>query len=282
MIVTVTPNPALDLTWHTERAVPGGTHRVDAALVRAGGKGLNVARVAHAQGAEVLAVTTAGGAVGGELAAELAMSGVPHRLVPVTAETRRSAAIVDESLGDTMIFNERGVAPTPAEWASFERAVREALDRARVVVVSGSLPPGADPGLVRALVETARSRGIRSIVDVSGPALLAAADAGADLVKPNRSELAEATGFDDPVAGARALLARGAGRVLCSLGADGMLLLGREGAPRRVRLPEPLAGNPTGAGAAAVAAGAGGGGPPPPPAPAARAPRPHPASRRGR
>ena len=55
MILTVTPNPALDLTWHVDRLTVGGTHRADAGAARAGGKGLNVARVAHAQGAAVLA-----------------------------------------------------------------------------------------------------------------------------------------------------------------------------------------------------------------------------------
>ncbi|MDF2509938.1 MAG: ribokinase, partial [Microbacterium sp.] len=111
MILTVTPNPALDLTWHVDRLVEGGTHRADAGVARAGGKGLNVARVAHAEGAEVLAVTTAGGRTGEEFAAELGASGVPHALVAVAAETRRSVAVVDESAGDTTIINERGVNP---------------------------------------------------------------------------------------------------------------------------------------------------------------------------
>ena len=41
MIVTVTPNPALDLTWHVDRLETGETHRADAGVSRAGGKGLN-------------------------------------------------------------------------------------------------------------------------------------------------------------------------------------------------------------------------------------------------
>lgn len=256
MIVTVTPNPALDLTWRAERVVPGGSHRVDAALARAGGKGVNVARVAHAQGADVLAVTTAGGPVGEEFANELRESGVPHRLVPVAAETRRSAAIVDEALGDTMIFNERGTSPSPAEWAALLDEVQAALPGAGVLVVSGSLPRGADPGLVPRLLSLAADRGVPAVVDVSGPVMLAAASAGAALLKPNRAELADATGLDDPIEGARELLRLGARRVLCSLGAEGLLLVRAGVAPLRARLPEPLAGNPTGAGDAAVAAAA--------------------------
>ena len=47
MILTVTPNPAIDLTWHVDRLTPGATHRVPTGASRAGGKGLNAARVLH-------------------------------------------------------------------------------------------------------------------------------------------------------------------------------------------------------------------------------------------
>ncbi|HWU29037.1 MAG TPA: PfkB family carbohydrate kinase, partial [Microbacterium sp.] len=132
MIITVTPNPALDLTWRVAALEIGGVHRADAGKSRAGGKGLNVARVAHAQGASAVAITTSGGATGAEFAAELDASGVPHMLVPVTASTRRSIALVDEALGDTTIVNERGEAPTDAEWAALKDAVARALARASV------------------------------------------------------------------------------------------------------------------------------------------------------
>lgn len=251
MILTVTPNPAVDMTWVIDAVTPGGTHRADAAAIRAGGKGLNVARVAHAEGASVCAVTTVGGATGTELRAELEASGVPHLLVPVVAPTRRSAAWVDSALGDTTIVNERGVNPTSAEWAAFVAAVRAEAVGASVLVISGSLPPGAPESLLDDLI--AAGAGADVIVDTSGPAMLAAADAGAAVLKPNRHELAEATGIADPIAGARELLRRGAGLILLSMGADGMYAI-TEDTVLRARLPEPLAGNPTGAGDSAVAA----------------------------
>ncbi|WP_091228724.1 1-phosphofructokinase family hexose kinase [Microbacterium sp. 3J1] len=253
MIITVTPNPALDLTWHVDRLTPGGTHRADAGAVRAGGKGLNVARVLHAHGVSVLAVSTAGGRSGVELAAELGASGVPHRLVPVVGTTRQSVAIVDEQLGDTTIVNERGVNPTDPEWAALFGEVVDALPGARVLVVSGSLPPGAPDTLVPLLIGTARDAGVPVIVDTSGTAMLSAAEAGASVLKPNAAELAEATGIPDPVAGARSLIELGAALVLLSLGADGMLAVTASDVVH-ARLDEPLAGNPTGAGDAAVAA----------------------------
>lgn len=259
MIVTVTPNPALDLTWHVDRILPGGTHRADTGVARAGGKGLNVARVAHAHGASVRALATAGGPTGDEFAAELAASGVPHELIPVRGATRRSIALVDEHLGDTTIVNERGLNPGPEEWAALAEAVRRSLGdapvrgRKPVLVLSGSLPPGAPDGLLPDLIRLGRDVGATVIADTSGPALLAAADAGATVLKPNAAELAEATGIADPVAGACELLHRGASLVLVSRGADGMLAVTSEEIVR-ARLAEPLAGNPTGAGDAAVAA----------------------------
>lgn len=275
MIVTVTPNPALDLTWHVASLTVGDTHRADAGQVRAGGKGLNVARVAYAQGADAVAVTTTGGATGAEFAVELASSGVPHVLVPVAAFTRRSVAVVDEALGDTTIVNERGVAPSSTEWRTLREAVARALGAAgagapdphapgdapgdaRVLVISGSLPPGIPDDALPDLIRLGREAGATVIADTSGPALLTAADAGASVLKPNEHELRDATGLDDPVAGARELIRRGAGLVLLSLGADGMLAVTPTASGDvdvlHARLGEALAGNPTGAGDAAVAA----------------------------
>jgi len=253
VIVTVTANPALDLTWEIDRIEIGGTHRADTGAVRAGGKGLNVARVAHGQGFPVRAVTTCGGATGAELRDELADSGVPHVLVPVSAPTRRSVAWVDRALGDTTIVNERGVNPSAEEWVAFSALVREEAAAASVLVISGSFPPGAPDDLLPELIAAGAGRPV--IVDTSGPVLLTAADAGASVVKPNRAELLEATGLSDPIAGASELLRRGAGLVLLSLGADGMYAVTTDRV-LRARLPEPLAGNPTGAGDAAVAAAA--------------------------
>jgi hypothetical protein len=254
LIVTVTPNPALDMTWQVERLSVGESHRVGTGSARAGGKGLNVARVAAQQGADVVAVTTCGGSTGAEFAAELCSSGIPHVLVPVDPPTRRSVAIVDAATGDATVLNERGSDPGQAAWRALLAATTDAAAGAAVLVVSGSLPPGAPARVVPELVAIAAARGIPSIVDTSGAPLLAAARAGATVLKPNRAELAEATGIDDPVAAARTLLEHGTRLVLLSLGADGMLAVTPDAEPLHAHLPEVLAGNPTGAGDAAVAA----------------------------
>lgn len=258
MIVTVTPNPALDLTYPVDLVRLGDTNRVTAASVRAGGKGLNVARVVHQQGHHVLAIAPAGGASGREFADELATSSVNHLLIPVRAATRRTVAFVEQGANRTSIFTESGENHTADEWQLLTDAVASALPTAHCLVGSGSLPVGAPLDFYPRLVALATSSGVPSIIDTSGAGLLAAAAAGATVVKPNRHELAEATGISDPIAGARHLLALGAQLVLLSLGEDGMVALSRADPehPRVARLPRVLAGNPTGAGDAAVAAAA--------------------------
>lgn len=254
MILTVTPNPALDLTWHVDGLTPGATHRVPAAASRAGGKGVNVARVLHTTGHEVLALATAGGMTGAEFTADLAASGVPHRLLAVGAATRRSAAIVDDLRGETAILNEPGGRLESAEAASLVETASSLGVGASAVAVCGSLPPGFDAEQLGTLVGALVAAGVTVVADTSDAGLLAAARAGAHVLKPNREELEQATGNADPLDGARVLLALGARLVVVSLGADGLLVIGQAGAPLHARLPAPLHGNPTGAGDAAVAA----------------------------
>ncbi|MCR2792196.1 hexose kinase [Microbacterium sp. zg.Y625] len=256
MILTVTPNPALDCTWRVERLVPGDSHRVPTGAQRAGGKGINVARVLTGAGLDAFALTTAGGHSGEILAADLRAAGIPHRLIPVAAATRRSIAAVDDATGETTLLNEVGAALAADESAALFAGARTLATGADVTVISGSLPPGIDAGNVRALVADIAASGVTTIADVTGPALLAAAEAGAHVVKPNAVELRETTGSTGVVAGARMLRDRGAGLVVVSLGADGMLFVGGADphAVLRARLPRRLRGNATGAGDAAVAA----------------------------
>src|SRR3954449_6470576 len=95
VVLTVTPNPAVDVTYTVPGIHLGASHRVPAPLNRAGGKGLNVSRVAHQQGVPTLAIATVGGVTGELLRADLQTATIPHLLVPVAPETRRTIAFVD-------------------------------------------------------------------------------------------------------------------------------------------------------------------------------------------
>lgn len=260
MILTVTPNPALDVTYDVERLVPHASHRVLRVRERAGGKGVNVASVLALLGEPVLAAGLVGGTGGEQLRADLDRRGIRHDLHPGALPTRRTVTVVSAQDGDATAFNEPG-APWSPDLADelvlhVERLLR--VHRPSVLVVSGSVPPGFGGDRCAALVAAGHTAGCRVVLDTSRDALLEALPSGPDVIKPNRDELRAVTGTTDPVLGARALQGRGARHVLVSLGPEGMVLVDPDGPVLRARLEEPLRGNPTGAGDACVAAVAAG------------------------
>ena len=126
--------------------------------------------------------------------------------------------------------------------------------RARVAVLSGSLPPGFPADGYASLVRLCREAGAAVILDADSESLRLALGAGPDLVKPNRAELADATGSEDVADGVEALRALGGRDVLVSAGPDGLTWYAADGTAVRARLDGSLDGNPTGAGDAVVAA----------------------------
>ncbi|GAA0688692.1 1-phosphofructokinase family hexose kinase [Kitasatospora atroaurantiaca] len=253
MIVTVTLNAAVDVTYRLDRLDRHGSNRVREVAQRAGGKGVNVSRVLGALGHETVVTGLAGGAAGQALRADLAAAGLREELVPVAGETRRTVAVVEEADGDTTILLEPGPAVSPAEWSAFLTRYERLLAGAAAVVLSGSLPVGLPPDAYGVLVGLARAQRVPAVLDADGEALRGGLPAGPALVKPNAAELAAVTGAADPRAGAGWLRAAGAGSVVASLGPDGLLACTPQGS-WRARPPERVAGNPTGAGDAAVAA----------------------------
>lgn len=251
-ILCLATNPAIDITYTIDELRLGASHRVPTGLARAGGKGVNVARVLQQQGEPVLVVAPVGGPVRSIFVHDLDRSGIPHRLVDVEAPTRRTTAIV--TLASTTNLNERGTALGAEDWASVLEATRAELPSARVVVSSGSLPPETPEGLCAAVVELAADAGLPVVVDVGGDQLRHAVACGATAAKPNRHELLDAMGGSDPLDAARRLAAEGTGTVFASLDVEGMLAVLPDGRAWHARLDRVLDGNPTGAGDAAVAA----------------------------
>ncbi|MFF7405648.1 1-phosphofructokinase family hexose kinase [Streptomyces murinus] len=253
MILTVTLNTALDITYRVRSLRPHASHRVSEVIERPGGKGVNVGRVLAALGHEVTVTGFAGGGTGRAVRDGLARAeGLTDALVPVAGATRRTIAVVDEHSGDTTQLNEPGPQIAPAEWAMFLDRYAELLSGASAVALCGSLPPGVPVGAYAGLIRTARSLGVPVLLDTSGEPLRRGVAARPDIIKPNADELAELTGSHDPLRATEAARRRGAHTVVASLGAQGLLAVSPEGRWRAAP-PVTLHGNPTGAGDSAVA-----------------------------
>lgn len=251
MIVTLTPNPAVDVTYTVPRLSPGEVHRVQQVVESAGGKGVNVARVLAQLGRRVSCTGFLGGTAGETLEDLLIPAPVEQSWILVSGQTRRTVTVVDAS-GAT-VLNEPGPQVSSRDWERLAAHVLGLLSAGDVLVVSGSTPPGTDPGDLPDLVRSAVEMDVAVLADTSGPGLLEVAGAAPACLKPNEEELLAATGAPDVLTGARRLLDRGAEAVLVSRGADGVLLVTATD-HWQARPTETLSGNPTGAGDAAVAA----------------------------
>ena len=270
MILTVTLNAALDVTYHVPALRRGATHRVSTVDERAGGKGVNVARILHTLGEQVIATGFVGGGTGASI--RTLLGDLRHSFVDVAGVSRRTTVIVDgtEATG----FWEPGPLVSPAEWDRFLAHYDALLRVSRVAVLSGSLPPGLPVDGYATLIRLARSAGVPTVLDTSGEPLRLGAAAGPDVVKPNAHELAMATGMPvgalpdaEELALAEALAASDALRsgapssgpggagvaVVASLGRHGLLASTVDGHWHAMPAAA-LSGNATGAGDAAVAA----------------------------
>lgn len=257
MIITVTPNPAIDITYAVPTVTLGESHRVEEVHERAGGKGVNVASVLTGQGRHAVAIAQVGTDELAAFATDLSDRGLSHRLVESSCRTRRSMAVVDDR-GQATLFNEAGEAPPDSVWTRVAEALAALAPKASVLTISGSLPAGASDDLVEHLTKEATRAGLHVVLDVGGPALACALGAQPALVKPNRFEAA-ATQLGSPrsvspTTGnlAFTLADHGAEAVVVTDGVNGMQLL-HEDVELRAWLREPLRGNATGAGDALTA-----------------------------
>ncbi|HEX6888501.1 MAG TPA: 1-phosphofructokinase [Candidatus Nanopelagicales bacterium] len=234
MIVTVTLNPSLDRTLAVAALHRGEVMRATSTLEDPGGKGVNVTRFLTARGNRSLAVLPLGGSIGRAMVGALTDEGIPHRSVVIAGATRSNVTIVEPD-GTTTKLNEPGPDLTPLEVDGILAAVAQAAVSGGWVVVAGSLPGDLDPAVVGELARVARMAGSRFALDTSGRALVdGVPDAKPDVIKPNDEELGslvgrEVTSLDDVLDACVEAQALGAGAVVCSLGADGALLVDGEG-----------------------------------------------------
>jgi 1-phosphofructokinase family hexose kinase len=262
MIVTVTPNPALDVTYRVPSLRAGEIHRVRDVLVRAGGKGVNVARVLRQLGEPCVAVGLGGGPDGRRLVAELRATGVDVDFREELPDVRRT--LVVHADGGVTSFWEPGREPLDPVGAGqvLLDAVRTRLATAGAVTVSGSLPPGVDPELPARIAFLSAERQVPVVLDLDGEPLHAALAAADAVLMPNIDELEALTGEraqtpKDAAALAAHLLRGRAGPspagVVVTLGEQGAVAVTAAGAAA-ARPPERVRGNTTGAGDAACAA----------------------------
>jgi tagatose 6-phosphate kinase len=218
VIVTVTLNAALDVSYEAAGLSWQSTRDVSRVRHRAGGRGVAVARVLHTFGHEVLAAGLAGGATGELLREDLGRSGIPVAFTEIGRESRRVLEVTDTASRQTMRLREPGPYVTTEELGRFAADYRRLLADATAVVLCGTLPAGLPPEIYGSLATWAAEAGVPVILNAGGSALGYAASRRPDLVVPDTrdddgAEDGEPNRPDGALASGDALLRLGAAAV---------------------------------------------------------------------
>jgi len=234
-ILTITLNPALDLSTSTDSVRPGTKLRCAALSMDPGGGGINVSRAIAYMGGRSRPVVALGGDAGQSLGRLLAAEGLEPEILAAPGETRTSFAVTDRASGGQYRF----VMPGP-EWSreGAQRALHRSAQLAgegALVVLSGSQPPGVEEDFALELAGLLSARGAQLVVDTSGAALAAVTARAYGARRPallrfddEEASLLAGRAVTSPEAAgdfAAALVRRGiAGAVMIACGAQGSVL----------------------------------------------------------
>lgn len=233
MITTVCMNPALDKTVTVDSLQKGQVNRIRSSRTDVGGKGVNVAVVARRLQLDAQVIGIAGEDGLDRIRQAMDAEGVQHAFLPVEGAVRVNTKVVSLDGSGVTELNESGPAMTADVLAEFFALAREKAQGSDAVVITGSLPPNCPAGTYRELIRALS--GTRCILDVGGAELVLGVEARPFLVKPNHHELAAALRTElktmkDIRRGAQSLVDAGAENVVVSMGKDGALYVGAEGA----------------------------------------------------
>lgn len=231
-VVTVTLNPALDMTGTMDELQAGSVNLIQSSNLNPGGKGINVAKVLAELGAKVT-VTGFLGEENQELFEHLfELKRITDRFIRVPGASRINVKLVEGS-GRVTDLNFPGVTVSPENIAAMEDTLMALAETNDVFVIAGSLPKGISPQTLASWIQRLKEKGKKVAFDSSNAALAEGLKASPWLVKPNDEELSlwagELLNTEQALRKAgEKLAATGIENVVISRGADGVLWL-REG-----------------------------------------------------
>ena len=228
-VVTITLNPALDLTGSLDSLAVGSISLVNEGSLHAAGKGVNVAKVLSDLGAQVTVTGFLGrdnDALFNQLFAEM---GATDAFIRVDGATRINVKLVEKS-GEVSDINFPGVAVSEQAIETFEQRLFTLAETHDFFVLAGSLPQGISPELCASWIEKLHQLGKKVIFDSSRAALAAGLKAHPWLIKPNDEELSEFVGRElntpeECLQAAQGLASNGIENIVVSLGAKGVMWL---------------------------------------------------------
>ena len=230
MVTVVSLSPAVDKIYFVDDFMPGGLFRVGRAIKSAGGKGVNVARVASVIGADVGTIGFVAGDTGRWIDLELKKLGIKTDFIKISGESRTNINIIDRVKNTETEVLETGPVTSASDLDEFICLLEKTLPTTHVLICSGGLPEGATEDFYRIIIEIANRHGVKTILDSSGFRLSEGIKARPYLIKPNTRELCQLSGrklenIEQIIEACRHVNHQGVEFVVASMGSQGAVMV---------------------------------------------------------
>lgn len=188
MILTITMNPSVDISYPLQQLSINSINRADHVLKSAGGKGINVARVPRQLGEPAAATGFLGGRLVDFIRDELRRLDIDDYFVPIEEETRNCIAIIHDTQQTEIL--ESGPMIQEKEETLFLEQLEHHIRKIDILTISGSLPKGLQANFYNKLLKLADEYKKLVLLDVKGDLLEATLKTGPTphLIKPNEDE----------------------------------------------------------------------------------------------
>ncbi len=238
MLLSVCPNPCLDVYYYTDVLKEDDTNRVENPLISPGGKGVNAARVVSRFSENSYLALPLGGCIGRCVKELLEGEGVTSIIVETKEETRVNTILEQRAKGKHILIASKGSPLSQEETEKLKSTICKSCNP-KVLILGGSVPPSLPNTFYAEVVEEFKESKTKVIVDADGELLRKAVERAPFAVKPNKYELERLVGFplfsfDDVVKASKRVMEFGVEVVIVSLGEHGALCTSREGTFRVV------------------------------------------------
>jgi 1-phosphofructokinase/tagatose 6-phosphate kinase len=196
LIITVTPNAAVDKTLTVPHFQTGHRHRSSESLTLPGGKGVNIARALKSLGDPVVVTGLVGGLAGQQIAEALQRENILHDFMPIAGESRTSTAVVDPTTAKQTEIIEPGPRVSEEEIDGLLDKIDYLAKGAPFLVLAGSLPRKVEDDFYARVVERVRKHRCYVAIDSAGEPLRLGTRGHPGLVCPNLREAEDLVGHE--------------------------------------------------------------------------------------
>lgn len=256
MILTITANPSVDISYQLEKFNIDDVTRTSDIEKHAGGKGIHVGYVLKELGAAPVHSGFVGGKLGEFIEEDLEKIGQKTRFVKVKGDTRNCIAILHE--GKQTEILEAGPTISIDEKEEFINNLNQISEGCHIINISGSLPKGLTSDFYKQIIKYAKKHNKFVSIDTSGNTLkdIINSEEKPDLIKPNETEISYVLGRNIEKGDLKEILKEEPFKdipyIVVSMGKDGAIVKIKNKI-YNAKVPKVLAINPVGSGDSSLA-----------------------------